>query len=111
MTAKLNNCILLDLSITHAFPCRNVKAERDQADKVEAEISNAIEKEQLTLVGWYHSHPTFPAAPTLRDIDAQLDYQIKMKGSSDSSYTPCVGIINCNYHSHTKLISCFKNQK
>lgn len=84
-----------DLSITHTFPCRNTKTDRDQADRIEAEIAHTIEKEQLTLVGWYHSHPTSPATPTLRDIDAQLDYQIKMKGSSDSSYTPCVGIICC----------------
>lgn len=49
------------------------------------------------MVGWYHSHPYAPAAPTLRDVDAQLDYQIRMKGSSDNSYTPCIGVILCMY--------------
>lgn len=85
------------MTITHAFPCRNSKADRDLAPQVEAEIQKSIEQQQLTLVGWYHSHPTSPAAPTLRDVDAQLDYQIRMKGSSDSNYSPCVGLICCKY--------------
>lgn len=85
------------MQITHAFPCRNTKADRENASQVEAEISKAIDREKLTLVGWYHSHPFSAAAPTLRDIDAQLDYQIRMKGTSDSSYTPCIGIIICKY--------------
>lgn len=88
-----------DLQITSAFPCRNTKSDRENAQHVEAEISQAIDKEKLTLVGWYHSHPFAAAAPTLRDVDAQLDYQIRMKGTSDNNYTPCIGIIICNYHS------------
>lgn len=85
----------IDLQVTHAFPCRNTKTDRENASQVEAEISKIIEREKLTLVGWYHSHPFTPAAPTLRDIDAQLDYQIRMKGPSDNNYTPCIGIIIC----------------
>lgn len=84
---------VLDLQITHTFPCRCTKNDRDKAAQVENEIAKTIEREKLTLVGWYHSHPFAAAAPTLRDIDAQLDYQIKMKGTNDNSYTPCVGII------------------
>ncbi|KAK4879501.1 hypothetical protein RN001_007647 [Aquatica leii] len=87
-----------NLQITHAFPCRNVKSEREHASQVEAEISRTMDKEQLTLVGWYHSHPLSAAAPTLKDIDAQLDYQIRMKGVSDNSYTPCIGVIISPYH-------------
>lgn len=87
--------MFVGLQITHAFPCRNTKADRENAPQVEAEISKAIDREKLLLVGWYHSHPFFAAAPTLRDVDAQLDYQIKMKGTTDNSYTPCIGIIIC----------------
>ncbi|KAG0721338.1 MPN domain-containing protein [Chionoecetes opilio] len=29
----------------------------------------------------------------MRDIDSQLEYELKMKGSNDASYTPCIGII------------------
>lgn len=70
---------------------------------MENEIAKTIEREKLTLVGWYHSHPFAAAAPTLRDIDAQLDYQIKMKGTNDNSYTPCVGIIVGKYLSTLAL--------
>ncbi|KAJ8958905.1 hypothetical protein NQ318_019673 [Aromia moschata] len=87
-----------NLQITHAFPCRSTKSDRENAPQVEAEISKTIEREKLTLVGWYHSHPFAAAAPTLRDVDAQLDYQIKMKGTSDNSYTPCIGIIISPYN-------------
>ncbi|VEN36622.1 unnamed protein product [Callosobruchus maculatus] len=87
-----------NLQITHAFPCRSTKADRENAPRVEAEIARAIDRERLTLVGWYHSHPFAAAAPTLRDVDAQLDYQIKMKGVSDNSYTPCVGVIVSPYN-------------
>ena len=48
-------------------------------------------------MGWYHSHPHSPPTPTIRDSDLQLDYQIRMKGSSDASYTPCVGMIYSEY--------------
>ncbi|KAH0808797.1 hypothetical protein GEV33_013995 [Tenebrio molitor] len=71
---------------------------QENAHHIEAEISKAIEKEKLTLVGWYHSHPFAAAAPTLRDVDAQLDYQIRMKGTSDNNYTPCIGIIISPYN-------------
>ncbi|XP_049822589.1 MPN domain-containing protein CG4751 isoform X2 [Aethina tumida] len=87
-----------NLQITHAFPLKNVKTDRENAPQVEAEIAKEIDREKLTLVGWYHSHPFAAAAPTLRDVDAQLDYQIKMKGTSDNSYTPCIGIIISPYN-------------
>ncbi|KAL1513734.1 hypothetical protein ABEB36_003105 [Hypothenemus hampei] len=87
-----------NLQITHAFPCRNTKADRADAPQIEQEIAKTIEKEKLTLVGWYHSHPYSAAAPTLRDVDAQLDYQIKMRGTLDNSYTPCIGIIISPYN-------------
>ena len=84
-----------DLQITQAFPCRSSKVDHENAPKVESEICKAIEREKLTLVGWYHSHPFFSCSPTLRDIDSQLDYQIRMKGISDNNYTPCIGFIIC----------------
>ncbi|KAG5897138.1 hypothetical protein JTB14_025091 [Gonioctena quinquepunctata] len=87
-----------NLQITHAFPCRSTKSDRENAPQVEAAISKAIEKEKLILVGWYHSHPFAAAAPTLRDVDAQLDYEIKMKGTSDNTYTPCIGVIVSPYN-------------
>nr|CAD7572964.1 unnamed protein product [Timema californicum] len=91
-----------NLAITHAFPCRSRLADRELAPLVEADIYRAIDQRHLTLVGWYHSHPTTNATPTLRDIDAQLDYEIRMKGNSDASYTPCVGVICSPYNKETQ---------
>lgn len=56
-------------------------------------------KKNLILVGWYHSHPRIAAQPTLRDCDAQLEYQIKMLGTSEETYTPCIGLICAPYYS------------
>lgn len=56
-------------------------------------------KKNLILVGWYHSHPRIAAQPTLRDCDAQLEYQIKMRGTTDETYTPCIGLICAPYYS------------
>ncbi|KAF4518786.1 hypothetical protein B566_EDAN005407 [Ephemera danica] len=82
-----------NLSITNAFPCRCRLGDRELAPLVEADVWRAMEQRRLTLIGWYHSHPRSPAAPTLRDLDAQLEYQIRMKGPSDATYIPCVGVI------------------
>lgn len=81
------------LAITHAFPCRNSRHDRNKASEVEASIQRHMLKNNLILVGWYHSHPKMPAQPTLRDCDAQLEYQIKMRGLSEATYTPCIGLI------------------
>ena len=48
----------------------------------------------MSLVGWYHSHPYSPAEPSVKDIECQMMYQLKMKGAK-STYYPCVGIIIC----------------
>lgn len=84
----------LALSITHAFPCRNTKHDRH---KVELDIQRSMIKNNLILVGWYHSHPKCAAQPTLKDCDSQLDYQIKMRGSSEATYSPCIGLICCKF--------------
>lgn len=46
----------------------------------------------LSLVGWYHSHPFGPALPSLHDIDAQMDYQLKLQGSGNG-FQPCLALI------------------
>ncbi|KAJ8688325.1 hypothetical protein QAD02_024120 [Eretmocerus hayati] len=87
-----------NLSILGAYPCRYAGKDNSAAAAVESEISKAMEWKRMTLVGWYHSHPRTHASPSLRDVDAQLDYQIKMKGPSDNGYIPCVGLICSPYH-------------
>ncbi|XP_043284698.1 MPN domain-containing protein CG4751 [Venturia canescens] len=87
-----------NLAITSAFPCRYAGKDKTSANMVEAEISKAMEWQRVTLVGWYHSHPRSHASPSLRDVDSQLDYQIRMKGPSDNGYTPCIGLICSPYN-------------
>lgn len=50
----------------------------------------------LSLVGWYHSHPFSPALPSLHDIDAQMNYQLKLQGSGNG-FQPCLALI-CGKH-------------
>lgn len=95
-----------NLSITTAFPCRYSGKDKSAAAAVESEIARAMEWKHVTLVGWYHSHPRSHASPSLRDVDSQLDYQIKMKGPSDNGYTPCVGLICSPYNTDG---SCYES--
>ncbi|XP_014786249.2 MPN domain-containing protein [Octopus bimaculoides] len=60
-----------------------------------------MNKSGLSLVGWYHSHPHRSASPTLRDIDCQMTYQLKMKGVG-SVYHPCLGFIIAPYNKSSK---------
>ena len=52
------------------------------------------------------SYPYCLPEPSVKDVDCQMAYQLKMKGSK-STYFPCIGVINCKYllyivpyHSH-----------
>lgn len=93
-----------NLSIQYAFPCRCRLGDKENAPFVEEEIRQCMEKKQLLLVGWYHSHPAASVHPTLKDIDCQMDYQIKLKGDSDACYTPCVGVICSPYDKDCKSL-------
>ncbi|KAF7236648.1 MPN domain-containing protein [Varanus komodoensis] len=52
----------------------------------------------LSLVGWYHSHPFSHALPSLQDIDTQMDYQLRLQGTSNS-FQPCLALI-CGPYFH-----------
>uniref|UniRef100_A0A8C0L1T7 MPN domain containing n=1 Tax=Canis lupus dingo TaxID=286419 RepID=A0A8C0L1T7_CANLU len=52
----------------------------------------------LSLVGWYHSHPHSPALPSLQDIDSQMDYQLRLQGSSNG-FQPCLALLCSPYYS------------
>uniref|UniRef100_A0AAA9SGV6 MPN domain containing n=3 Tax=Bos TaxID=9903 RepID=A0AAA9SGV6_BOVIN len=52
----------------------------------------------LSLVGWYHSHPHSPALPSLQDIDKQMDYQLRLQGSSNG-FQPCLALLCSPYYS------------
>uniref|UniRef100_A0A8D0KT89 MPN domain containing n=1 Tax=Strix occidentalis caurina TaxID=311401 RepID=A0A8D0KT89_STROC len=85
------------LTVLRAFPCRTRLGD--------AEAAGGLFLRGLSLVGWYHSHPFGPALPSLHDIDAQMDYQLKLQGSGNS-FQPCLALI-CGpyYHGNPGLES------
>ncbi|XP_055683141.1 MPN domain-containing protein CG4751 isoform X2 [Lutzomyia longipalpis] len=86
------------LSITHTFPCRNSRHDREKSGDVEISIQKAMLEKNVSLVGWYHSHPKCGPYPSLRDCDAQMDYEIRMRGPTEASYAPIIGIICSPYN-------------
>lgn len=85
------------LTVTQAFPCKTVLDDESTAATTEEEIRQDIEKRNLTLVGWYHSHQgKYSNHPTIKDIQNQMEHQITMKESA-GGYTPCVALI-CSPH-------------
>ena len=61
------------------------------------QIRHNMHRLGITVVGWYHSHPHSQADPSLRDMDSQMEYQLKLKGEGHI-YQPCLGIILCKIH-------------
>nr|XP_025046800.1 MPN domain-containing protein [Pelodiscus sinensis] len=80
------------LTVLRAFPCRTRLGDAESAVTVEEEICQSLFLRGLALVGWYHSHPFSHALPSLQDIDAQMDYQLKLQGSNNS-FQPCLALI------------------
>ncbi|KZS04394.1 Uncharacterized protein APZ42_032694 [Daphnia magna] len=65
------------LSIEAAQPCRS-QATNHQCEMCpisQTEGSEELRSRGLEIVGWYHSHPTFPALPSLRDLNTQNEFQ------------------------------------
>nr|CAG4636814.1 EOG090X020Z [Ceriodaphnia reticulata]SVE72796.1 EOG090X020Z [Ceriodaphnia reticulata] len=86
------------LTIKQAFPCLSRLADGKRGQATEVKISQSIESSGLSLIGWYHSHPSSPPTPTVQDIDSQLEYQLKLKGTGEQGYRPCVGMISSPFH-------------
>jgi len=88
-----------NLAITNTFPCliNNQDIGSKKAQQIETSIYEELYSKHLTLVGWYHSNPQGPAAPSAKDCCDQLEYQVKILGNSDATYTPCVGLICVPY--------------
>ncbi|XP_030735174.1 MPN domain-containing protein isoform X3 [Globicephala melas] len=86
------------LTVLRAFPCRSRLGDADTAAAMEEEIYQSLLLRGLSLVGWYHSHPYSPALPSLQDIDAQMDYQLRLQGSSNG-FQPCLALLCSPYYS------------
>ena len=80
------------LTVCEAFPARclvvdhhQVNVEMDPAS--ELEIRELIHERNLSIVGWYHSHPTCPPEPSVRDLENQHNYQLLFQRSESAPST------------------------
>ncbi|KAJ1956665.1 hypothetical protein EC988_001229 [Linderina pennispora] len=80
------------LDVDIAFPCHSTstttECEMDPASEVEAR--RVFAARGMQVVGWFHSHPTFEATPSVRDIHNQHAYQVLCR---QSDIEPFVGLI------------------
>ncbi|XP_065051572.1 MPN domain-containing protein-like [Rhopilema esculentum] len=88
------------LKVVQAYPCKCRISDKEDGMQMESQIRMDIERADLVLVGWYHSHPFCQPDPTLQDIRNQLQYQGLLKDENSSE--PCIGIIVSPYDSHKK---------
>ncbi|KAJ1908089.1 hypothetical protein LPJ81_000328 [Coemansia sp. IMI 209127] len=83
------------LHIETAFPCRNISSSTTECEmdpESEYEARKAFDAAGQSFVGWYHSHPTFDAIPSVRDTHNQRVYQDLFR-SADRDAEPFVGLI------------------
>ncbi|XP_031569318.1 histone H2A deubiquitinase MYSM1-like [Actinia tenebrosa] len=84
------------LKILRAAPCKSLstgmQCEMDPVSQTQA--SEELSSIGLSVVGWYHSHPTFAPSPSVRDIETQGKFQEWFgKGGA-----PFIGVIASPYN-------------
>lgn len=87
------------VQISAAEPCNSVstglQCEMDPVSQTQA--CDVLSSLGLGVVGWYHSHPTFHPNPSVRDINTQDQFQVRVTPSQVRSavrQSECV--INCS---------------
>ncbi|XP_060070374.1 histone H2A deubiquitinase MYSM1-like [Ylistrum balloti] len=64
------------LVITMAVPCNSTSTGMQcEMDPVSQTLASEAICRNYSVVGWYHSHPTFAPNPSIRDIETQLKFQ------------------------------------
>ncbi|KAJ3256889.1 Myb-like, SWIRM and MPN domains 1, partial [Borealophlyctis nickersoniae] len=91
------------LSVRSVFPCKSlstgVQCEMDPESEMRARETFA--SENLEVVGWYHSHPTFEPNPSVRDVENQVAYQTLFQRPDGTE--PFVGAIVSPYDPRNPL--------
>jgi len=91
------------IQILAAYPGRSISNDSDahreaEMDPVyEVELRSRIESDGHTIVGWYHSHPTFQPVPSAVDVNNQRNYQQLFHLDRRQS-SPFVGLIVSPYN-------------
>ena len=113
------------LRVLSVFPCERSGHEESLDEpsginsQIECEMDPVSEMQACeafgrlghSLIGWYHSHPTFRPSPSLRDIETQTIYQviyifnphlpINLKSMMQDSLEPFIGVIVSPYSSRS----------
>lgn len=90
-----------------AYPCKEIVSSRNSVEMdpiAELEVRASIQKDNLVIVGWYHSHPTFEPDPSIIDIENQNNYQL-LFSDEKSRVDPFVGLIVTPYDDNESGIS------
>lgn len=66
----------------------------------QAKAAETLHDENLDILGWYHSHPTFAPEPSQQDIETQLSVQQWI-----GNRVPCIGFILSPFSLHGALIA------
>ncbi|CAO3600425.1 unnamed protein product [Absidia cylindrospora] len=94
------------LTVKCVYPCKSISTDTQcEMDPVsEMQARECFEAKGLSVVGWYHSHPTFVAIPSIRDIENQMSYQelFQVKETGDE---PFIGVIVNPYDTRDGLSS------
>lgn len=81
------------LSLTRYKPCRTSQQSGTMCEMCpvsQVEQSSSLGDEGYELLGWFHSHPLFPANPSIRDVRTQQEMQIQFSFENDR---PFIGVI------------------
>ena len=85
------------IAVERAFPCRGAAGSHGtdscEMDPVaEVEVKAEMERLGLSVVGWYHSHPTFAPLPSVKDVENQCNYQALFRDEAAQA-EPLLGVI------------------
>ncbi|GBG28454.1 Histone H2A deubiquitinase MYSM1 [Hondaea fermentalgiana] len=89
----------LTIEIKGAYPGRSTldgATECEMDPMTEVALRDTIQKDGLTVVGWYHSHPTFEPVPSQCDVANQANYQALFR-DGPSNLEPFLGLIMSPY--------------
>lgn len=89
--------------ITHYVSCLNIASSSTHCDMCpisQAKAADSIHEKGLTILGWFHTHPTFAPEPSQQDLETQRTVQ-QWIGHDQ----PCIGIILSPFSSNGALIA------
>jgi len=91
----------LTLHVTQVFPCSlHNPSDSTECSLIQNKIRELIVQQDLTVIGWYHSHPTSSPRPSQHDIVCQSVHQQHMR-SLDGRIDPCLGVIVSPFRGQT----------